>query len=420
MLPASVHSRQYLAILHLLGSGAVAAIGLTLIASGRLHIMAAELTVFLLLFVHWQVLGVVICKVGLDQLVFAVSRDPTVHLELAKVMMCRVAPLAIVFSCACLWVFPPLVCVAICASVVCDVLSTLLLAELNGRGQHGSAAFAGLLNYPVFFVLLALVPLVMSPNVLAVAATFGLSSLGRASWLGCLRRKPEGAVDARPTGSVGLVTQPVLNHILFRADQLALAIPALRGAIGVSDLAELRAYLFLAKLPELVAGLVTVVGAVAFPRWALQPPEESDVGRQLRRGPRGQLLAMSVPILGLCTALYMMFWAGAGRLTFWNGVPFFTNALLILPVNLLTYSMIARGRIHGLLRCLVPSVIPCAMTVVLVCLTKVEFPIWGWACVVPIQLGIFVTLSANLGWGAAIGLFEPQGSVAGGSSKPVR
>jgi len=389
------------AIAQLLGSGVIAAGGLTLVASHRSPALSGELAVFILLFVQWETFGLLLAKVGLDQLVFAaVTANPRLHLRLARTFKLRVLPIASLFGLVCLLWFPPLASLALAGSVALDVYSLAVLAELNARKLHSAAAIGNLLNYPVFLGLLFAAAAVGKPSVLLVAAAFTASSAFRAAFLCWRRRRPAQAEDAEPSSAGVLIAQPIFNHLLFRIDQLIL--PVATAALGFAAAGAAR-YLFLAKFPELVAGVISTAGMVVLPDLLLATGQESSVRAQLGTGLRVILLLASLPGLAVCAAIYLAVWGGPERIPFAWGLPFFLQALFILPANLLTYSMVVAGALAALLRNLLTGLLAGSIVLALAALGG------QWALlslVVPVQLAVYVGCGVFLGWGERRALLE--------------
>jgi hypothetical protein len=395
--------RRFRGFLQLLASGVVAAAGLAAIAANRWQLLESGAAVFLLLFVQWQAFCLTVAKCGLEHLIFAtVSQDPALHYDLRAAVRRRIGPLSAAVALIALLAFPPWAAAALGVAVVLDSYSLMISAEMNARSRFGTAAFANLLNYPLFFVLIYLLSRVGSAGPAQVTAAFVLTSAVRALWLGLQRRRPPGARSVFPATQLSIATQQVGNFALFRGDQLLLGLGLVQGWLGAGP-PYLAAYLFLAKLPELAAGVLNVGGTVTFPLLF-------GAGREARPALRGRLGAVvavaALAGLAVAGAAYVQLWKGSARLTLLDALPFLVNAALIFPVNAVTYSMLSRGYLSGLLRFILVGLLAGA-GLALVAIATRGGPLLAW--VVPLQLTGFLGAAALLGWGRRSALYREDG-----------
>src|SRR5437867_4324462 len=83
----------------LLGSGVISALALTIITSNRWHLVDPAVGVTLVLFLQWQVLGLTLTKLGVDQLIFAaISEDSLRRASTTAHMRRRAFPLGLAFG----------------------------------------------------------------------------------------------------------------------------------------------------------------------------------------------------------------------------------------------------------------------------------------------------------------------------------
>src|SRR5438105_1329645 len=95
--PPSRHLRLRLwGFVQLIGSGALGALGLSLLASNRWRVLPEPDVARVLLFIQWEALGLTVAKCGLDTVLFAVvTRSPEVEFAIGRTIVRRLAPLAV-------------------------------------------------------------------------------------------------------------------------------------------------------------------------------------------------------------------------------------------------------------------------------------------------------------------------------------
>jgi hypothetical protein len=136
----------------LLGAGILSSIGLILISSGRLKIFSTEKeTISFLFYLQWQVLGLTIIKLGLDQLVYAwVTENSQIRLAFIQVCKKIILPIAffILLSYSKLNIFELFI---ISLSIFFDTFSLISVGTLNALNEFRKTSIASYLNYPLFF-----------------------------------------------------------------------------------------------------------------------------------------------------------------------------------------------------------------------------------------------------------------------------
>ncbi len=373
--------------LQLLGSGVLGAVGLTGVASARWKVVDGDTAIFLLLFVQWQTFWLTVAKCGLDHVVFAtVGSDPTVRYDLRAPLKRYIIPLGCIAASIAVLLFPGWAAAAIGVSIVCDAYSLVVCSDLNARARFTESSIANLLNYPLFFGCVAALSSVGRAGRVEVIAAFVLTSVIRALWL---RGLPRGRGRVVPTAQLWVAAQQVGNYGLFRADQLLLAVGTLRHYVAAEP-QFVAAYLFLAKLPELAAGVFNAAGAVLFP---LTSRDTRGASRLTNRA-LAVSAGIALLIIGIsAVVVYLRLWNSPGEIPWRCALPFALHVALILPVNAGTYMMLSRGFASGLLRFIAVSLCAGAAVVVVVIVSR-NAMVLAW--VVPAQLSVFV---AALWWG---------------------
>ncbi len=373
---------------------AVCAFCFLLLASSRYSPLQSNSVTWIILFIQWQVLGLTISKLGAEQTVFAtVSRNPGVRFDARRHVLKRAFPLALVFALPAMLVFPVWTMPIIVATIAFDTWSLLLIADNNARGNYGVTAAAKLLNYPLFFLLLFVGGIMADWSLHGVLIAFCASSIAR--WLFLVSRPaPLGTSLAAVGNNLPMGFQQALNYGLFRLDEVLLAAVV----IGTAALAG-REYVFQARFPHMISMLALMVGVVLFPHFYLVC------------GPRGLPRFGSMPFRA--GAIWITAAAGVAgvvgvnylyRLIMWDGecalpeLPFILHACAILPVNMITYSMLRQGCLRGLLRNLLGGV-----TVGIIYLSVALSLGYSWPFALcwlsAVQLYAMIALSLLFNWG---------------------
>lgn len=398
--------QRLLGFLHLLGSGLLAGAGLVAIASNRWHILDSSGVIFVLLFVQWQTFCLTIAKCGLEQVVFVtVSLNPALCYDLRSATARRIAPLAALTAVVALTAFPAWAAIAMAVSVVMDAASLMIVGEMNARGRHGIAAISNLLSYPLLFVLLFVASMLGEAHPPQFAVLFVATSVARLVWLGSQRDIPPDAINVVPRVQVSIGAQQVGNYALFRSDQVLLGAAWIQAQLETSA-TFVAAYLFLAKLPELSAGVFNIVGRVLFP--ALLDPA-ARLKREYRGGAGIAVTIAGVAAIAVAGVAYLWFWDGAEGLTYADAVPFLVHAALILPVNLATFSMLSRGLVARVLRAIAVGLMA-GLGLLLTGIVLHRPDVTPW--VVPLQLAAFLGAYALLSPGRPVVLYAEAGERA--------
>jgi hypothetical protein len=385
-------------------SQAIGAAGFLLLASDRWSLLDPELTTLIILFIQWQVFGLTIAKLGAEQTVFAVvSGNPKVRFDARRHVLSRSLPLAALFALLALALFPSWAAAVLVASIAFDTWSLLLIADLNARGAFGITATANLLNYPLFFVLTFAGALFFEWNVYSIFAVFTLTSAARCLYLATIR-PPSGTSLVVARGNLAMGVQQAMNYGLFRLDELLLA------AFVIGAHATLgREYVFQARFPQIASIGAVLLGVVLFPR----------VHLEMTAGGRPRLLSLPLRrlhLLALAAAAAVAIFAmnAAYRQLLWtepttlSGVPFVFHACAVLPVNLITYSMLRAGCLRGLLRNLAASIGVGAVYLAIAWSAGANWPA-ALAWIPSIQLAAMILFSLLLPWGTPRNAYETAG-----------
>lgn len=370
----------------LLGSSAIAAVGLALLASRQWPALDQESTTKFLLILQWQLGGVLVCKGGTDQIIFSrTSQDPALQFDVSALLRRFVIPCALVYSLILVWLFSPSVGIACFTSIVLDIASIMAAADANARRRHTRAAIGTLLNYPPFFALLWLCTQFWSLTETQALWLFCVSSATRFAYFyasaGHLFGRARDSI--KPTSAIAL--QPILNYLAFRMDYVALTLLIVWLPLELSA-SWTSQYMFLAKFPELLSGVFVQAGLVIFPRItarSLSLDTLAKLGRQY-----WQWILGSVIMVAIGAAVYIRIYADEDIPEILI-VPFAIHALLVFPVNLVTFLMLQKGSIEALIVNLFLAILLGVAWVIAIGVFG-DWTLLAW--LVPLQLSVLVLL----------------------------
>lgn len=385
---------RLLRALWLLITGAISALALVLLASGRLNALDTAVSAKLLRVIPLQSLLVTIAKLGGDSLAYAVgtaSRDVGLALWgrfFRKSVPLAVLTCAVVIPCAGLSV---VVAMAICAAVLLDVAAVQMSADLNARGKSGISALATLLNYPLMVAVLWLVGLgELSVSFNGAVTAFVASSGCRFGWCAWWFRRRRGVALVQSDADSAIAVQQVLNYCVYRADQLWVGMGGL--ALFGGSMALEGLFLFLVRFPDIAFSGVSAAGQVFLP--TVYSADRSAWRRSVSRTWALYVICVMPLALAVMTAFLM---TRPGSESHWlRAFPFVCAATVCGPVIALTYSMVRAKEIVALNHCLIAALI-FGMVVAGIAWATGNTLLLFW--VVPIQLVVVVAAGCIIDWG---------------------
>ena len=389
--------KTFFGFVSLLSSSVISAIGFIIIASNRWVNFDAACGVFIILFVQWQTLGLTIAKTGIEQVVFAlVSENDRVYLNPSKYVFRKALPLAGLFSIAVFFVFSPLAAIVAFCTILLDTWSLLVMADLNARKDFTTTALANLVNYPVFFIAVFTLNYLNRLDIPLTLAMFFMSSALRCFWLNYKQFSHSGLSEVFCKANLEMGLQQSLNYLLFRADQIILAIMSLRmqAQEGVSM------YVFMAKFPELVSGVAVIAGTVMFPKYYIKYPFEIHQAKEFLRDHAPLLLGYMVA-LSVAIFMYISLWSGK-PIPVSIIIPFLCQTLCIVLVNNITYSAIRQGYLR---RLLINLLLSATIGILSAALFQFRFDAYVLAWLVPAQLLTLIIMSFVFKWGKRSDLY---------------
>lgn len=369
----------------LMGSSVISAIGFIIIASNRWVSFDQASAVSLILFVQWQTLGLTIAKTGIEQVVFAlVSENDKVYLDPAKYVLKKALPLAGIFSLVVHFVFSPWAACVAFLTILLDTWSLIIMADLNARQRYKTTALSNLFNYPLFFITIFLVNHFGRLNTAVTLSVFLAASCLRWIWLKSNQFRQTDFNEVACTANIQMGMQQALNYLLFRADQIILAVLGLNLQFNNS----VGMYVFLAKFPELVSGVMVVAGTVLFPKVYIKYP--LDRTALLGNFKKNAIFVLGyISVIVLSVYIYINLWNGQ-NIPFYLALPFCIHSSCIILANNITYSSLRQGYLGRLLLNLSVAVL---IGLLLAFLVYYDFSVRTLSWIVPIQLIIFISVT---------------------------
>jgi hypothetical protein len=290
--------------------GAVATLFVAVVLSSRVEIVEAGDAVDVGFFLAVQAAALTVCRLGLDQLIFAtLAADTTdrwsvpfgsIHAR----WLVPASALAVLPTAAVLGWWPA---VAVAGSVALDTRSNLVAWVAAGRGRTRITTALQYLNYPAFVLVVCAQAAIAGPiDATATMLLFVAASAVRcAASLVWERRLVRGHADARPL-PISAATVAV-SGALAATWYLALRFDVLAARIGRNRLGEesTHAFLYLSRAVDITASLALLVAAATF-------------GRELRGGalPRGRGLALIAAAwlggVAVVVGALVLLWSGPG------------------------------------------------------------------------------------------------------------
>lgn len=378
-------------LLILISGGFVSTIALILIISNRWNLLDSKDTIFLILFFQWQLWGVTISKIGIDQTLFAmITKNKRLTLNYFLFIKNKIIPISFIYSLIMLFFFEIYIVLILFLSILLDSISMIIISELNARGKYKKTTLSNILNYPLFFCFL----LILS-NYFLITLKFSLllflfASLIRFFFLIFFHNYYRGNQFIVSNINVEMGIQQTLNYLLYRSDQLILTFILLNSGLSIY-MYTTESYLFLAKLPELISRVVVYIGIVFFPYYYIKYPLRRTIFLNLII-----IIFFSTLIISVISLLFLKFWNYDIEISWLQVFPFIINSILILPTHMLVYSFLRQHYVKTLIRNLLISIIASYFLCIYLSI-NLDKILLVW--IVPFSLFIFIIISLCFNWG---------------------
>ena len=346
--------KQYFpVIVKLLGSGLLTSLGFVLLASGKFDYISNELSVKILLFIQFQIIGITISKYGLDSLVFAKMigdtnsvYDPLEYIKKKGILL----------SILCAGVYAVMYdytyALVIFCTIVLDVYSVVAIVQMNVMKHYNYALFANIAAYPLFFGVLLVSSLFFEYSygqmiALYVACIFLRFLL---SWIFIMKKKKTEDIELMELEvpfSLGI--QQILNFSLFKIDQIIISLGAVLlvfFGIAGQDIQQI-----LSKFPELVSGVLVSLSFLYAPYLII----ESREGLITVLNKYKWILVLYGVGLAVALCVYMLIWNGETDLDVVYAISYLIVSVLAVFVNMVTLGYLKKNEVNILVKNLVIS-----------------------------------------------------------------
>jgi len=360
-----------------------------LLASGKFDYISNELSVKILLFIQFQIIGITISKYGLDSLVFAkmIGNSNSVYdpLEYIKKK-------GILLSILCAGVYAVMYdytyALVIFCTIVFDVYSVVAIVQMNVMKHYNYALFANIAAYPLFFGVLLVSSLFFEYNYGQMIALYAVCIFLRflLSWIFIMKKKRAENIELMELEvpfSLGI--QQILNFSLFKIDQIIISLGAVLlvffGIMGQ----DIQQILFLSKFPELVSGVLVSLSFLYAPYLII----ESREGLIAVLDKYKWILVLYGVGLAIALWIYTLIWRGEADLDIVYAVSYLIVSVLAVFVNIVTLGYLKKNEVNILVKNLVIS-----SGIGIVFLLIIPFLGMGryMVCCVPMQMLFFLAL----------------------------
>lgn len=395
-LPSRIRSLLWKSFL-LLGSGAVTSLFLSLISSPIISFNKEYLkSLFLILQLYNFALTFV--KGGLENEIFALTLNSKKIIFRKSIIWGLIPSILICFSAA-LLIGENSIKIAsslLSLALFFDTMSIYYIAQLNAKGHYSTVAISNFINYPFFIFLLVIFAKntdSLESFILLTGIFFALASFARFAYL-IWKRK--GLLNIGFTSStqitpkISLVFSQCLNYVLFKSDIIIIAAFSGLEKYNFPWTDRLIYYIFLSQFVDIWSGVITSLSPLINKKYV----------------PENQIFSLqnisSVKLISYLIIVIIFFLAYASFF-YQNKIvllPFdliflmIMRAALGLPVNLVSYSMVAQNLSISLVKSLSKSILVGSTFYFLFILylfqTNINLLQYCIATIVPLQLFLFL------------------------------
>lgn len=327
--------------LYLLLPGLITSFALVFFSSGSAYWIERNTITYIIQVVQLQLMGVTICKFGIDQISFALLQNNTKqNIEVKKIFLKRIMPLSIAFSLFVMYFYNFATAGILCITVLLEVYSIVTITEHNANKNFLKSGFIAFLGYPFFFIIIFICSKVsiLSNNI----AVLILLSTCFVRFLISTKLRLYFSHKLEPHYSIQAPLLQSLNYFVFRFDQVLLSTLFVSSILYSTETFSINDYIYFTKLPELASGVLTGLGAIFLNDFSVTF-EKSMITFIKKHSVFLTLILVGILVL---TLLHI----GLGKFElkkYFHLYPaYIINALLILPVNIITFILLKNGKIN--------------------------------------------------------------------------
>jgi hypothetical protein len=380
-------------IIKLLSGGVLTSIGLIIIASQRWSFLERSESLFFIKYYQWELFGLTVSKLGLDQVNYAfVIENKNEQLDI-KYYTIRNSFLTLLF-CLLSYYFTSLPSIALCIvmffTIVLDLYSILSLSTFNALSKFNIILVSNILNYPLFFIILNILSYFLKDlGSLTISMIFLISSFIRALYL-FFKTEKELHLFFKKKIFIQynlLGFQQILNYILFKTDQILISL--LNGNNNLLSISnEVQTYiLFYARIPEIYSSVSTGLSTLYIEKYSNFVLYKKKYNKNII------IISICIFIILGIASFYIysklldtnIFYED--HILYW--IAYSLQLLLIIPANVLTFSLIRKNLFKHLNMALIISI---SLTTLIVIFSVITFNNFEKIIkyIVPVQLFVFI------------------------------
>ena len=348
--------KQYFPIIaKLLGSGILTSLGFVLLSSGKIDYISKELSIKILLFIQFQIIGLTIVKYGLDTLVFAKMLEtkesiynPIEYIKKRGVLLSLLCAIVYIIM------YDYQMAIVVFLTIILDVYSVISIVQMNVLKHYNYSFFANLVSYPLFFLVLLVSSLFFEYEYWQMILLYVLCIFSRflLSWRFInSQKKLEGTHQLHLEIPINLGIQQILNFSLFKIDQIIISLgAAIMIVLGLSEV-DIQQILFLTRFPELVSGVLVSLSFLYAPYLVI---DDSHKLMDVLGKYKWYFLLYIVGLL-LVFGVYLFIWEGEENINIFYVVTYFLVSVLALFVNMITLGYMKKSKVNNLVKNLLIS-----------------------------------------------------------------
>ncbi len=300
-----------------------------LLSSHRILSDQKELTLYVLNIAQLLAFGITIAKYACDQMLLTRLKKNQ-RAEFRNFFLTRALPLSFIFSLFVFFTHHSFVALTLLICLPVEVWVIVVCTELNVAGNYKKSMLLNLFGYPLFLstiIFLSFIHPGLQQHVLVVLVSCSLIKLLITKII-----RIKGEKDSNVLLTSGWVPmQQTGNYLLFKLDQIIIAIPILFSwLISMSIPSD---YLFYCKLSEVFAGIATSLSPIII-KMSEDDSGHLNISSFFRKKQAMLILVVAILIQILCSFLFLK---DMDCIHIALILPFALATILMIPVNIANY-----------------------------------------------------------------------------------